>query len=117
MNNLTFRVELLVSPGRKYPWAESERSFRIKTNTAEYPIDLQDDVYYFEGRRLINIMSLHKSKKIAVPEMFTHPSEYDAVLETIYYNRPFVIFTEDGGHSIKMTFVNETVQDVMHISD
>jgi hypothetical protein len=115
LGSLKFHMQLLEMAGRKFEWSGLGKSFTVKTGTATYLFEAHGDEYEFEGRRLINIMSLYKSKKIAVPELFTHQSEYDAVAGTIFYNHPFVIFTKENG-SLKMTFANEPVSACQIIS-
>ncbi|WP_059040624.1 hypothetical protein [Paenibacillus rubinfantis] len=108
LGNLQFRLQLLEAPGRKFEWSGLDKSFSVNTATAEYIFKFEGEQFTFEGRRLINILSLYKSKRIALPELFTHQSEYDAVTGRLFYNHPFIVFTEENG-SLKMAFANEPV--------
>lgn len=108
MANLQFNLQLLEAAGRKFAWSKLGKSFSIKAGTSQYDIELSGQDYFFEGRRLLNILSLYKSKRIAIPELFSTQSEYDAVSGTIYYNHPFIVFTEEN-EEVKMTFANEPV--------
>lgn len=111
IGNLTFNLQMLESPGRKFMWNfEIPKPFTIRTKTDSYTFESIDGNLSFEGRKLYTIMSLYKSKQVAIPELFSHESEYDAITDMIYYNHPFVIFTEESG-KLKMSIVNEPVLD------
>ena len=114
LGNLHFNLQLLETSGRKFDWSGLHRSFTVKTVTNANTFEVIDEDLFFEGSKLINIMSLYKSKKIAVPDLFSHESEYEAISGTIYYNHPFIIFTEENG-TLKLTFANETVVDCSFI--
>ncbi|MGV2887600.1 hypothetical protein [Paenibacillus taichungensis] len=97
MGNLQFNLQLLEAAGRKFVWSELGKSFSVKTGGGHYDFGVGDGDYYFEGRKLVNILSLYKSRKIAIPELFSFESEYDVVSGTLFYNHPFIVFTEDNG--------------------
>ena len=105
---LEFNLELLEASGRKFAWSDLGTSFSVKTASSQYDFEKRDGKYYFEGRRLVGILSLYKSKDLGITDLYTHASEYDAAMGMLFYNRLFIILTEDKGE-VKVTFPGEPV--------
>ncbi|MCM3592684.1 hypothetical protein M4D58_18845 [Brevibacillus borstelensis] len=114
IQNLEFNLQLLDMPGRKFDWMSDQKPFVVNSASESYQFDVAEDRIMFEDRKVVNILSLYKSKKIAIPELFHMENEYDAISGVIFYNHPFIVLTEDNG-KLKLSFCNDLVTACRYI--
>jgi len=109
ISNLHFNLQLLEAPGRKFEWLkDNPKNFSVKTKSQRYAFKAHGTDYYFEDRKIIDILSLYKSNNILIPELFSPESTCEAISGTLYYYHPFIIFTKDSGR-VKISYVTDPI--------
>lgn len=94
LGGVQFRLQMLETLGEMFEWSGLNRSFTVKTDKESFVFDARGTDYYFKGNKVINIMSLYRSHTFTETDMLNHDNEYDAITGTIFYNHPFILFTE-----------------------